>query len=359
MESLDFLVNRKDVRQCRIEKAGLPALQPGQVRLRVDKFAFTANNVTYAVFGESMQYWNYFPAPDGWGRIPVWGFADVAESRCPELPVGERVYGYLPMSTHVVLQPAGATAAGFVDATEHRAQLPAAYQYYQRTAGAPGHEPRFEDYRALFVPLFFTSFLIEDFLSDNDLFGAEQVVIASASSKTALGVGFQLTRNRPRAVQVIGLTSLRNRPFCERLAYYDEILTYDALTTLKPERPTVYVDMAGDGKLLHAVHHHFHEHLKYSCIVGATHWEGRATQHDLPGAKPQFFFAPTRMVKRRKDWGPGGTDQRFGRAWARFLPSVREWLKVTHHRGPQAVESAYREVLEGRIDPVQGYMFSL
>jgi hypothetical protein len=121
----------------------------------------------------------------------------------------------------------------------------------------------------------------------------------------------------------------------------------------------VFVDMAGEGKLLSRVHHHWRDQLKHSCIVGATHWEQRATQHQLPGAKPQFFFAPTQVGKRRKDWGPGGIEQRFGVAWRELLPSVNGWMKVVRGRGRAEVEAAYREVLEGRLKPEQGHVLSL
>jgi len=355
----DFLVSRSDLRQCRVAEAPRPEPQPGEALLRVDTFALTANNITYAVFGDAMRYWDFFPAPAGWGRIPVWGYATVVRSRHDALPEGERVYGYLPMSTHLVVQPGKVGDASFVDAAPHRAALPGPYQVYTRAAHVPGFGPEFEDVQSILRPLFFTSFLIEDFLADNDLFGATSVVVASASSKTALGVAFQLTRNRPRGCRVIGLTSPRNVEFCRRVRYYDEVLTYDALASLPAGVPTVYVDMAGDGKLLHAVHDHFRDQLKHSCIVGATHWEDRATQHAMPGPKPQFFFAPTQIQKRRKDWEPGVLEQRLGAAWDALVPSVKPWLEVTHGRGAAAVEKTYREVLEGRSRPEQGHMLSL
>ena len=56
-------------------------LADGAIRLKVESFSVTANNITYAVVGDGFGYWNFFPAPDGWGRVPVWGFADVAELR--------------------------------------------------------------------------------------------------------------------------------------------------------------------------------------------------------------------------------------------------------------------------------------
>lgn len=353
-ESRSFEVDRKDLRTTRVHAEPL-ACPPGGVLCRIERFALTANNITYGVFGDAMAYWQFFPAPAGWGRIPVWGFATVVESR-HEIKVGERLYGYWPMATHVVLLPDKVTPTQFMDGTAYRRPLPTPYQVYMRLAHDPLHDAQHEDHRAILHPLFFTSWLIEDFLADNGLFGARQVVLASASSKTALGVAFLARKHGTRTV---GLTSPGNKAFCEEVGYYDQVVTYDALASLPADVPTVFVDMAGDGKLLHAVHHHFKDQLKYSCIVGATHWEQRETQHQLPGAKPQFFFAPTQAGKRQKDWGPAGFFGRFGEAWRAFLPSVERWLEIRTGRGPEAVAAVYREVLEGRQPPRLGHMLSL
>ena len=360
--ALDFMVRRDDLRECKFVPAAETAeieLRPGQVVLRNARFGFTSNNITYAAFGEAMQYWAFFPAPEGWGRIPVWGFGDVVRSKHDAVSEGERVFGYLPMSTHLVVEPDRLTEAGFTDASAHRAALPGAYQQYSRVAGDPGYDPRYEDQQALLQPLFVTSFLIEDFLADNGLFGAGAVVLSSASSKTALGVAFLLSRNRSSQYEVIGLTSPANVAFCDRLGYYDRVLAYDKLESLSSDMPAVYVDMAGEGKLLHAVHHHFGDSLKYSCLVGATHWEKRETPQELPGPEPQFFFAPTRVEKRRQDWGPDGFGKRYGDARRAFLPSVDGWMQVVHGHGPAAVEAVYREMLEGKVNPEVGHILSL
>jgi len=196
-------------------------------------------------------------------------------------------------------------------------------------------------------------------LSYRRLFEAAQVVIASASSKTAMGLAFLLAKKRPYDVKVVGLTSERNRAFCEQLGYYDKVLTYDQLGWLNAITPTVYVDMAGDGKLLSKVHHHFDRALKHSCIVGATHWENRATQHALPGVKPQFFFAPAQMARRMKDWGGDVFRARYAEAWQAFLPSAASWLEIRRGRGTAAVAAAYLEVLEGRTPPNVGHILSI
>lgn len=350
-----FQIGRDDLRATRFAD-GEVELGPDAVLLRIDRFALTANNITYAVFGDAMKYWDFFPAPEGWGHVPVWGFADVVGSNVDGVPVGERVYGYLPMATHVAVQPTRVDDRSFLEGAEHRRALPAAYQHYTLCSRDDVYDASREDEYAILYPLFFTSFMVEDLLSDNALFGAEQVVIASASSKTALGVAFLLKQKA--SGRVVALTSGGNAEFCSSTGYYDEVVTYDALGSLDASTPSVFVDVAGSGQLLHDVHHHLHDALRYSCIVGATHWEERSTQHDLPGAKPEFFFAPTQGAKRRREWGSDGVDQKVAEAWRAFLPSVDQWLEV-RHGARDDVERVYREVLEGRQPPHIGHALTL
>ena len=60
----DFLVRRDDLRTCRVADSATPELEEGQALLRVQRFGLTANNITYAVFGDGMRYWDFFPAAD-------------------------------------------------------------------------------------------------------------------------------------------------------------------------------------------------------------------------------------------------------------------------------------------------------
>jgi hypothetical protein len=317
----------------------------------------TANNVTYAVFGDAMLYWQFFPAEAGWGRVPVWGFADVEASRVDGLSEGERFYGYLPMATHVVLAPTRVTAGGFVDGATHRSALPSVYNQYQRVSADESHDPAREREYSLLRPLFMTSFLIDDWLADDDMFGARSIVIASASSKTALGLAYLLSSRG--GVEIVGLTSPANAEFVESVGYYDRTVEYDRLGELAADTPTVFVDMAGGGRVLADVHHHFADALQQSCLVGATHWEESATPSDLPGPAPTFFFAPDRVVKRRADWGPGGIEGRVAAAWQEFLSSVDKWLTIIERNGPQELEATWLEVLEGSASPSVGYVVSL
>ena len=210
MSDWHFLVDRDDYRNTRVVDASLAALDDGEVRLRVDAFGFTANNITYAAAGDMIGYSTFFPAPDlgddvNWGRVPVWGFADVVESLCDGVVAGERLFGYLPMSTELVIRPEHVSAASLRDGAAHRAALPAVYNHYERCAASPGYHADLEAEQMLYRPLFFTAFLIDDFLADNDFFGATTIVLASASSKTAFGTAHLLSKRDGLSV----LTELR------------------------------------------------------------------------------------------------------------------------------------------------------
>ncbi len=361
--TLDFLVKRDDLRTGEFVRGGDPAaiaLAPGEVQLAVDHFALTANNITYAAFGEAMGYWQFFPARAGWGRVPVWGFADVARSRHERIREGERAYGYFPMSSHLVVRADRVGDASFVDAAPHRAKLPPVYNQYQRLG--PSHRREHEDAQMLFRPLFMTSFVIDDFLARRGFFGAKQIVLSSASSKTSLSLAFLLSRRPAARAEVVGLTSPAHRAFVERARCYDRVVSYEDVATLARE-PAVYVDMAGNARVLAAVHTHFGSGLAHSCLVGATHWEARgasfAPPGPLPGPKPELFFAPDHIRAASQEQGAEVFAARVEAAWAPFAEAAHGWIATTRHRGEAAVRAAYLAVLENRALPEQGYVLSL
>lgn len=361
--AVDFVVDKTDLRRT----AFVPGrhtqdspLADGAVLVRPDCFALTANNVTYAVVGDLMGYWNFFPAAEGWGRIPVWGFADVVASKHPEIAVGERLYGYFPISSYVVLEAGRVTPGGFVDTAAHRAALPPFYNQYTRVAAEPGYARTNEGAIAIFRPLFATGFLLDDWLAREKFFGARQVVLSSASSKTALALAFLLSSGRRGEVRVVGLTSPGNAEFVRRTGYYDAVIPYDAVATAVADEPAVFVDFAGDPRVLAAVHRRLASALRYSCQVGVTHWEGGlAVPEGLPGPTPILFFAPDHLAARLAEWGPAEFADRLGGAMQRFLAAADAWLEITVGRGYEAIEAAYRALLDGRADPAQGHVLAL
>jgi len=361
MSTTTLLVRQDQLATTRIETREAAPLAQGQVRVRVDSFALTSNNITYAAFGDAMNYWQFFPTGEaGWGIVPVWGFGTVTQSLHPGVAVGERLYGYWPMASEAVLQPDRLSPSGFSDAAPHRASLHAVYNNYLRCKADPFYTPDSEDAQAILRPLFITSWLIDDFLADNDFFGAKTMLLSSASSKTAYGTAFQLIQ-RP-GIEVIGLTSAGNRAFCEDLGCYTKVLTYDELGTVPADAACLYVDFAGNADLRRGIHTRF-ANLKYSCSIGGTHVEQLGNAKDLPGPRATLFFAPAQVKKRQADWGPAELGKRLMQAWrafhARVMNPKQPWLAVQHHRGPQEAQQAYATVLAGRGDPRLGHMLSL
>ncbi len=354
MTEWHFLVDRADYRNTRVIEAPPADVQDGQIRVRVDAFGFTANNVTYAAAGDMIGYWKFFPAPDtddgvDWGRVPVWGFGDVVESHSDLVLGGDRLFGYFPMSTELVITPAHVTDSSLSDGAEHRAELPPVYNRYTRTGGDPSYRPELEAEQMLYFPLFFTSFLIDDFLDDNDCFGASTIVLGSASSKTAFGTAHLLSQRE--GITVVGLTSPSNVRFVEGLGCYDHVLAYDDMASL-PDGPAAFVDMSGSAAVVRSVHERYGDDLKHSMIVGMTHWEERGGSTEaLPGPPQTMFFAPSQIEQRHQDWGPGVTEEKLAAAWGPFIERVSGWVTIEHGEGPDAVADVYAETLEGNTSP--------
>jgi Protein of unknown function (DUF2855) len=361
MSTTQLLVRKDHLPTTRLRTLDDEPLADGQVRVRVDSFSLTSNNITYAAFGDAMSYWQFYPTgEEGWGIVPVWGFGCVVQSQHPGVAVGERLYGYWPMASHAVLAPARLSPASFVDAAEHRAKLHPVYNQLTRCAADPFYTADTEDLQSLLRPLFITSWLIDDFMADNAFFGADTLLLSSASSKTAYGTASLLIK-RP-GVEVIGLTSAGNKAFCESLGCYSRVLAYEELDQVKADAASVYIDFAGNAPLRRTIHARM-VNLKYSCAIGGTHVENLGGAKDLAGPPATLFFAPAQIKKRQGDWGPGEFGARMVKAWQAFVDQVsrpaQPWIHAEHHTGDQAVLAAYAHVLGGRGDPRQGHILSL
>ncbi|MEV6241916.1 DUF2855 family protein [Lentzea sp. NPDC051838] len=329
------VVDRDDLTKTEVLHDELsPELGDCEILLRVSHVGLTANNVTYGVVGDRIGYWNFFPAnAPGKGVIPLWGFADVVDSTLDAVPAGTRVYGYLPMSSHLVVR-ARLTSSGFVDTVDHRVELPAVYNSYLTAT-----DPSSEDLQVLYRPLFMTSFLLADQLTDNDFYGARTVVISSASSKTAFGTAQCL---RSQGVRVVGLTSPRNVEFTSGLGLYDAVLPYDASVDVEP---SVYLDFSGSADVRSGLHDRLGSSLVKDISIGLTQQKASADP------RSQFFFAPDQLRKRTTDWGPEGFAERFGTAWSAFTAQAGNWVAIAHHNGPDELVEVWQAVLAGKTNP--------
>lgn len=350
-------IDRSDITNRRMTATDAPVdAADGTVVLRLEKFALTSNNISYAVSGDFLDYWGFFPAAAGWGRLPAMGFGVVTSSAVPGVAIGSRWFGFYPVGDHHVVE-AVVRGGGFFDNAAHREKHAPAYRQFD--PADPSRTDEDESYYLLLRGLFVTSHLCEDFLRDNSMFGAAQVIITSASSKTSLALAHEVRANG--SARTVGLTSETNLAFVESTGLYDEVVTYDAIESME-QVPSVVVDMAGNAAVLRRVHERFGDALAHSCRVGATHWresQGPAGDTPMPGPKPAFFFAPSQLVKRGKEWGRDVLNSRMESALAVFSADARRWLTVHEGRGADAVLDVYDQLVNGTVDPAAGHVLSI
>ena len=327
-------------------------LAPGEVRLTLERFALTSNNISYALSGDLLDYWGFFPAEASWGRLPAMGYGVVSESANPDIAVGGRYFGFFPVGSEHIVQ-ALSSSSGFIDAGAHREKHAMAYRAFDRVADVAGEN---DNAVLIFRGLLMTSFLAEDFLREQKFFDATQVVITSASSKTSIALAHCLRTHS--TMRVIGLTSDANVDFVNSVGEYHDVVTYSEISSLDPSIQTVIVDMAGNPEIVALVHTHFGESLKYSCSIGATHWDQTSHRVDTPGPKPQFFFAPSQISKRSKEWGREELNNRLETALTTFIEGSKEWLRIEHSQGADAVSETYSQLVAGKMPPEIGNILS-
>ena len=364
----EFQVRRDDLRRTRIVETGAaPEIAEGEILVAIDRFSFTANNVTYGAAGDLIGYWKFFPPTGdatkddeagGWGVLPVWGFADVIASKSPEIPVGDRFYGYFPPAAHLKITPTKVTPDRLFDGAEHRAELPQGYNLYRRVLNEPGYDRAADDRRALLHPLHLTSFCIWDALQEAKWHGASQAIIVSASSKTSIGLAYALSKD-DASPMVIGLTSPRNKAFVEGLGYYDRCLGYDALGEIDASAPSVIIDMSGNAELLGRMHAALGENMRHTVNVGLTHWDEGGANPNIIQQRSEFFFAPGHIERRIKEWGAGAFNAKSAGFMADSVEESQRWMRVREVSGLAGLEAVYADVCDGKLDAKEGVVVAL
>ena len=357
-----LLVNRTDFADVALVSADDAALADGSIRVSIGPWALTANNITYMAVGDMIGYWKFFDPKDygiqmdGFGRMPVWGYAQVTESKCTDVPIGTLIYGFFPIAQSFDMKPVKLTPLGFQDGTAHRTELHPVYNGYTFVDKDPSFAAH-RDLQPVLRPLFTTSFLIDDFLADENFFDAEQVLLLSASSKTAMGTAYCLKQRSN--IKVTALTSEGNKAFTQGTGFYDKIYTYDTITDMNPDVKTVVVDMAGNGIVTGNVYDHFEENIIYNCMVGKSHWDGAPPTTPKLGAPAVMFFAPDRIKQRLKDWGGETFAKNLAARWLPFCDSAQDWLEIKESHEVTELLKTYKDFLNGDVGPSKGYLFKI
>tara|TARA_E500000305_G_scaffold23426_1_gene17641 strand:+ start:1165 stop:2277 length:1113 start_codon:yes stop_codon:yes gene_type:complete len=353
-DSEKILVNKTNLDSTkRVSTPVGETLGEGEILLKVERFALTTNNITYAFAGAGLGYWNFYPEPDPWGCVPVWGFATVIESQCAEITVGDQVFGFLPTASHLVLKPAKIDDVAFFDSTDHRADLFTWYNRYFRCAADPVFTKDSADVQPVLWPLFMTGWMLAEKIGN----AADTIYISSASSKTALSIAWSVKHQKCEA-RSIGLTSKGNKGFVEGLGIYDEVQTYDDLKIDPALKSAIFVNVAGNGALCSEIHVALGDRLIESVALGATHRAPDDGTLPMPGPAPELFFIPTIAEDRAAEEGFATTHQKFADAWHAFTPWASRWLELQLAHGVEGIEASYRCVLDAKVAPQQAIICS-
>lgn len=354
----ELVVSHDDIGEAHVREQEW-SLHDGAVLVAVDRIALTANNVTYAVFGDELHYWDAYPTGDqGLGIVPTWGFGEVVGSRTEDVQVGERLYGFWPTATHALLTPSRVGGRGFVDASEHRAELAGTYQRYERSAADPLHAEETAHLEPLYRPLFTTSFLLDDLIGDRATVGSDvtTVVVTSASSKTSTALAHLLAQRD--GAEAVGITSASSVEHVTGTGLWDRVLTYDDVADLGADGPSALVDVAGRTETRVAVHEVLADQLVVSLAVGVTHHDAEQMPQPTTGPRPTFFFAPQRAAQRLEEWGPAEFGQRLAEAWQPFVSWVDESIEVRVVDGLDRAVGEWASLVAGDVDPGEGLLVS-
>ncbi|KAF8584666.1 hypothetical protein K439DRAFT_1410904 [Ramaria rubella] len=362
-------------------------LPKNHVVIRVDRFGFSSNNITYQALGEEphFRYFDFHPAPgtpDAHGVIPVWGFGTIVASNISKIHVGERVFGYLGMSRYLLL-PVDANEINNFNFYVPRPHLPTdrrPYNQLTRCSHDKLYHPAEEDLNMLYRPLFWTSFWAEDWLftaPKTPYNGGRTIVISSASAKTAFCLAYLVKERHHPGTIVVGLTSKGNIAFTKSLGLYDTVFTYDDIETALGinDSKWLYVDVAGNDALNARLWKTIGSSLVRNISLGLTNLSPAvqntyvmpvsgvtrsATSPPSTVVPPvELFFMPEWLAERRRMLGALSIFEMQRKAWTALMQDCKAWIVLERTWGAEEVRKEYEEMVQGHFGPEKGMIWSL
>ena len=219
----------------------------------------------------------------------------------------------------------------------------------------PLYEEDNEDQQMLLWPLYFTSFLIDDFLDDEGFFGAKAAVLSSASSRTSSALAYLLDRaGRDRG----GRAHLTAERRVHRVA-----------RRLRPRRPLRGARLARSraGRLRRHVGRRKGPKCRPRPLGRRAQALRRGRDHPPRGprrrrgtGRPEagLLLRARPAAQAHGGLGREGVNERLAETWRQYVDWARGWLRVEHGSGPEDVERIYRELLDGKSDPAVGHVLS-
>ena len=344
MDNSTLLINKADIAFSRM--ANVP-IKTSKNIFKVRELAFTANNVTYALCGESLRYWQFYPFSKTEGILPAWGYAECLECESGSLQPGRLLYGYWPSSTLAALSLSSLLNNRIIENSEGRSGLPLVYNSYE-LVDDDSHPISLRPYIPTLQPLFATSFLLFHWLMDDSFFEADEVVVTSASSKTALAYAWLHGQHTGQKPKLTAVTSKANEDFTSSTGLYERVLTYESLSFEKKDKVFI-VDFLGSPDFLLKLTSRLGSQLIKASLVGATNWQASGEIKDID--KASFFFAPVQVRRRMKRWGAVKTQSSIQEELVRFALFAKSIFSLREVYGPEQLKTCYDQVVNARQGP--------
>ena len=233
----------------------------------------------------------------------------------------------------------------------------------------------------LYRPLFWTSYWCEDWMFSSKYRDANQIIISSASSKTAFCLAYlikkRITKGDISNVTLTGITSKSNLGFTRGLHLYDKVLEYDSFASLKPTSGNgkwIYADLAGNENFNDRLFSHLGSNLVAGIALGLTNLSPSApdassikwstntftnTPSNAGKKELEQFFMPEWLNVRRHQFSIEEISALQNRAWKDLMKDCGSWVKMKHISGGDAVKLAYGKVTKGGFGPDEGMIWSL
>ncbi|KAL2815308.1 hypothetical protein BJX63DRAFT_390071 [Aspergillus granulosus] len=415
------VVSKLDNRQHATFQVPAPAepLKPSSIRIRTALLGLTSNNLTYALGGSVLGWWDAYPLPtsapapyDGqaWGIVPAWGFAVVLESTLAGITTGETLFGLWPTSSHQVDLELTATdqPGHWIEVSPHRQNLASFYNRYTIFDTRGQGLDKFA-WDAVVYPTWGAGYILSEYIfpanqethpaihplggeswapEDADISKTVFISLA-ASTKTARGAAYNLFL-RPAGSGPLGFLQVTSSPAplaeaaqsssakfpTKVLAYSDIEQSAEWLASIepKPERIIIADFGARDGALAPLVQtiqdHAGLQALKLT-IIAIGNEQKVYTINEFMAMQVSFASLKVRMntsgvqeaILRLKD--PKAYFEELQARWSQWLEdreSVAADLSLvwgTGVTGPNGIEGGWDALCQGKVRPQEALVYRL
>ncbi|KAJ4304917.1 hypothetical protein N0V90_000445 [Kalmusia sp. IMI 367209] len=401
------VISRDDHTEQHLIQVPLPStpLASSSIRVRPALLSLIVNTLSCASHPErKIGWWDVHALPSTlqapfnddskYGRIGVFGWAEVIQSTLESIPVNARIYGFLPVATLPLdLQLKSTEAPGiYREITPYRATATRIYNTFEvHTAAVTGYSTS-HALDAIAKPTFRLGYLLARYTfdqtrclhpasrdaewtpADADLTGAI-VVLAAATSKTALSFAYMV--NRPDQVakpaQVIALTSSESASFAAATGWYSEVVTYNEAKRVArlgtSGRKVVIIDFGARENSAQRVLDAVRESAaKVQFLI-----VGGEQKKDPIKFTPEMIEAATQngiilvhtgmMIESAEailgEQGEAKLNEDYDRVWGEFKQHGFPGMKIHSGNGLEEYASTYMKMCDGEVSADTSHVFNM